>query len=218
VATEKDFRVKSSIEAPTSLKVGDAEITALGSAVVLPANSVISDGAGGTVSVETDLTGYATETYVNTQISNIDYSSYATQTDLTNGLATKVNTSSIATVALTGNYNDLLNKPTIPSLSGYATETYVDNAVSNLIDSAPGTLDTLNELAAALGDDANFASTITNSLATKADITYVDNAVAAIPSALNILDRSGSSVSVSVANGILEVLNRSGSTINVTVS
>jgi len=170
VATEKDFRVKSSIEAPTSLKVGDAEITALGSAVVLPANSVISDGAGGTVSVETDLTGYATETYVNTQISNIDYSSYATQTDLTNGLATKVNTSSIATVALTGNYNDLLNKPTIPSLSGYATE------------------------------------------------TYVDNAVAAIPSALNILDRSGSSVSVSVANGILEVLNRSGSTINVTVS
>jgi hypothetical protein len=33
----------------------------------------------------------------------------------------------------------------------------VDNAVANLVDSAPGTLDTLNELAAALGDDADFS-------------------------------------------------------------
>jgi hypothetical protein len=44
---------------------------------------------------------------------------------------------------------------------------YVDTAVSNLIDSAPAALDTLNELAAALGDDANFSTTITNSIATK---------------------------------------------------
>ena len=49
----------------------------------------------------------------------------------------------------------------------YATETYVDTEVSNLVDSAPGTLDTLNELAAALGDDANFSTTVTNSIATK---------------------------------------------------
>ena len=37
---------------------------------------------------------------------------------------------------------------------------YVDTAVSNLIDSAPGTLDTLNEIAAALNDDASFGVTI----------------------------------------------------------
>ena len=43
----------------------------------------------------------------------------------------------------------------------------VDTAVSNLVDSAPGTLDTLNELAAALGDDSDFANTITTSIATK---------------------------------------------------
>ena len=61
----------------------------------------------------------------------------------------------------------ILNKPSIPSLSGYATETYVDTAVSDLVDSAPSTLDTLNELAAALGDDANFSTTVTNSIATK---------------------------------------------------
>jgi hypothetical protein len=40
-------------------------------------------------------------------------------------------------------------------------------AVANLVDSAPGALNTLNELAAAIGDDANFTTTITNSIAAK---------------------------------------------------
>ncbi len=48
-----------------------------------------------------------------------------------------------------------------------ATTAYTDTAIANLIDSSPGTLNTLNELAAALGDDANFSTTITNSIATK---------------------------------------------------
>jgi len=64
-------------------------------------------------------------------------------------------------------YSNLTGTPTIPSLSGYATESYVNTQVSNLVDSAPGSLDTLNELAAALGDDANFSTTVTNSIATK---------------------------------------------------
>ena len=89
-----------------------------------------------------------------------------------------------------GNYNDLTNKPTIPSIAGLATEKYVtdslaeteqwvndnfstkgyvDNAVSSLIDTAPDTLNTLNELAAALGDDPNFATTVTNQLSNKVD-------------------------------------------------
>lgn len=51
-----------------------------------------------------------------------------------------------------------------------ANQTDIQNQIDNLIDSAPGALDTLNELAAALGDDANFATTVTNSLATKAPI------------------------------------------------
>lgn len=51
-----------------------------------------------------------------------------------------------------------------------AAEGYTDTAISNLIDGAPGALDTLNELAAALGDDANYASTITNALADKAPL------------------------------------------------
>ena len=48
-----------------------------------------------------------------------------------------------------------------------ATTAYTDTAISNLVDSSPSALNTLNELAAALGDDANFSTTVTNSLATK---------------------------------------------------
>ena len=48
-----------------------------------------------------------------------------------------------------------------------ATTAYVQTELSDLVDSAPGTLNTLNELAAALGDDANFSTTVTNSIATK---------------------------------------------------
>jgi len=48
-----------------------------------------------------------------------------------------------------------------------ATKSYVDSGISALVDVAPAALDTLNELAAALGDDPNFATTVTNNLATK---------------------------------------------------
>ena len=51
-----------------------------------------------------------------------------------------------------------------------ATITYVNNQITGLIDGAPGALDTLNELAAALSDNANYATTITNSLALKAPL------------------------------------------------
>jgi hypothetical protein len=48
-----------------------------------------------------------------------------------------------------------------------ATTQYVTTAIGNLIDTAPSTLNTLNELAAALGDDVNFSTTVTDSIATK---------------------------------------------------
>ena len=55
-----------------------------------------------------------------------------------------------------------------PTASGHAaTKGYVDTEVANLVSSAPAALDTLDELAAALGDDANFASNTTNAIAAK---------------------------------------------------
>ena len=58
-------------------------------------------------------------------------------------------------------------------LNGYATESYVGTQIANVIDSAPGALNTLNELAAALGDDASFSTTITNLI--NANETHIDN-------------------------------------------
>lgn len=58
-----------------------------------------------------------------------------------------------------------LTTPTNPNDA--ATKGYVDTEVSNLVASAPAALDTLNELAAALGDDANFSTNVTNSIAAK---------------------------------------------------
>jgi hypothetical protein len=46
----------------------------------------------------------------------------------------------------------------------YATTTDVSTAISNLVASAPSTLDTLNELAAALGNDASYSTTISTAL------------------------------------------------------
>ena len=72
----------------------------------------------------------------------------------------------LASPALTGT-------PTAPTAAAatnttqLATTAFVSTAIANLADSAPATLDTLNELAAALGDDANFSTTVTNSIATK---------------------------------------------------
>src|SRR6056300_1148869 len=172
MATEKDFRVKSSLQAPTSVKVGSAEITSSGTDIIFPAGIQTSgvgvpqitsassvtitapDGInlnGSALATESyvntqvsnvsvDLTGYATETYVNNTVANYltissfntQISSYALTTDVNNALALKANTSSLAAVATSGNYNDLSNTPTIPSLSGYATETYVNTQISNI--------------------------------------------------------------------------------------
>ena len=60
-----------------------------------------------------------------------------------------------------------------------ATTAFVTTGIANIVDSAPGALNTLNELAAALGDDANFSATVTNSIGTKAPLaspTFTGNA------------------------------------------
>ena len=59
-----------------------------------------------------------------------------------------------------------------------SAKAYADQVVASTIDAAPAALDTLNELAAALGDDANFASTVTTALATKADDAATTTALA----------------------------------------
>jgi hypothetical protein len=59
-----------------------------------------------------------------------------------------------------------------------AVQALIDSAVSDLLAGAPGALDTLNELAAALGDDANFAATVATALAAKQAASDVLTALA----------------------------------------
>jgi len=83
-------------------------------------------------------------------------------------------------------------------------------AVTYLVDSAPGTLDTLNELAAALGDDANFASTVTTSLGNKLNIStasatyatqsYVNEELSNIDLTEYLTNSSASSIYVAINN------------------
>ena len=66
------------------------------------------------------------------------------------------------------NSNKIINVPNPTDAGDAANKTYVDLQISNVINGAPGALDTLNELANALGDDANFSTTVTNNIAANA--------------------------------------------------
>ena len=82
---------------------------------------------------------------------------------------------------ITKTYSDPANTITLAvDTSIIADRAYVNTAISNLIDGAPALLDTLNEIAAAIGDDSNFVTTITNALAAKLDITTAANTYLAI--------------------------------------
>ena len=65
------------------------------------------------------------------------------------------------------NSNKITELGTPSANADAATKLYVDTSIADLANSAPTTLNTLNELAAALGDDANFSTTVTNSIASK---------------------------------------------------
>ena len=98
--------------------------------------------------VKPDLTGYATEQYVDDAVANIEIpevnlDGYATKADL-DGKANKTHYHSQYLVGgdldsyakkselFSKDYNDLTNKPTIPSIDGLATEEYVDAAINNI--------------------------------------------------------------------------------------
>lgn len=103
---------------------------------------------------------------------------------LTDGVASTSTTTAATPKAVKQAY-DLANAKQSPAttLSGYGiTDAYtkgeVDAAIAAFVDSAPDALNTLNELAAALGDDANFATTINNKIAGKVDTSELSKYVA----------------------------------------
>lgn len=68
-------------------------------------------------------------------VSNSDFANKATSAGITGATPEWTNIANkptFANVAITGSYNDLTDQPSIPNLTGYATEAYVDNAVLNV--------------------------------------------------------------------------------------
>lgn len=113
------------------------------------------------------------------------------------------------------NFSGIPTVPTAPSgnnTNQIASTSFVRNEIAYLIDSAPSTLDTLNELAAALGDDSNFATTVASGLANKAplihnhvvnDISDFNSGVSGLLPVKNIV--SGTGISISSSSGIYTI-------------
>lgn len=79
--------------------------------------------------------------------------------------------------------------------SSSKTSSEISSAVAAVVDAAPAALDTLNELAAALGDDANYATTITNALAGKAASVH-SHAISDVTGLQTALDGKASTTDV----------------------
>lgn len=102
----------------------------------------------------------------------------------------------LASVALSGAYSDLLGTPVVDTLYSESSTNAqsgkaVAQAIAALVASSPETLNTLDELAAALGDDPNFATTIMTMLGAKADkltLEQLEEELAGIIANANALD------------------------------
>lgn len=124
---------------------------------------------------KTELVGLASETWVENK-------NYLTEHQSLNGYATEAYVSAaieaIPATDLTGYATEayVMGKGFLTehqSLSGYATEAYVTSKIEDVVGVAPAALDTLQELAYALNDDADFAGTMTSALAAKANSSDV---------------------------------------------
>jgi hypothetical protein len=136
----------------------DGAVIGSSSAAAITGTTITGTSLVGTVTgnVTGDLTGDVTGDVTGDLTGNVTAGS---------GSSTFNNVTVNGTLDVTG--TTIANVTDPSSAQDAATKNYVDTEVAALVDSAPGTLDTLNELAAALNDDPNFSTTITNSIATK---------------------------------------------------
>ena len=147
---------------------GTIDGTIIGAATPTSANFTIANASGGFVGdVTGNLTGNVTGNVTGDLTGDVTG-------DLTGNVTASTGTSSFSDVTINGTLN--MNAGTTATITNLtdptnaqdaATKSYVDTGLASLVDSAPGALDTLNELAAALGDDADFSTTVTSSIATK---------------------------------------------------
>ena len=156
----------------SDVAIGEISQDAINTALTMGSGltKTYNDGAN-TITIAVDST-MATKTYADTAIETHSNDTTAVHgiTDtsllLTTTSASTVSNKTLGTDLSAGGFKIVGLGTPIGNLDA-ATKSYVDTSIADLVEAAPATLNTLNELAAALGDDAAFSTTITNSIATK---------------------------------------------------
>ena len=163
--------------AQADVNSGTIDNTVIGGTTASPITGTqITANSGFVGSVTGDVTGNVTSSGTS-GFNNITASGTITGNvtgDITGNVTAASGTSQFNNVTINGTLNmdagtigTITNLTTPTNTNDAATKGYVDTGLANLVDSSPAALDTLNELAAAINDDANFSTTITNSIATK---------------------------------------------------
>ena len=172
--------------------------------------------SGDNVSTLVNDAGYATTSYVDTAESDAVSTANAYTDTRETAITTAYQTYADQAEADAKSYADgiVATEATARSTGDSNTlssaKSYTDTAISNLVDTAPSTLDTLNELAAALGDDPNFATTVSSQIGTAQSTadTALANANAALakdPTLTLAGDASGSATFTNLGNATLTV-------------
>ena len=147
---------QSAAESYADTAAGNAQSAAQSYADGLATNY---DAAGAASAAEA-----AANTYTDNQIDAL------TTDDIEEGSTNKYFSNTLARGAVSAgsglSYNSGTGEFSVDT-SVIANKSYVDDAIDNLIDGAPGLLDTLNEIAAAINDDANYFTTVANAIAAK---------------------------------------------------
>jgi len=181
LATGRDFQIVGDVEASAQSFNGSGNVTlttSIANGAIVNADVNASAAIAATKIAGTAITAADTGTVTNTMLAgSIANGKLATDplaranhtgTQLASTVSdfdTQVRTSKVTDLAApTGSFSmnsqKITNLATPTSNADASTKAYVDTSISNLIDGAPGTLDTLNEIAAALADTANFSDTV----------------------------------------------------------
>ena len=246
LATARDFQLTGDVEASAQSFNGSGNInftTSIATGVIVNADVNASAAIAATKIAGTAITAADTGTVTNTMLAgSIDNGKLATDplaranhtgTQLAATVSdfdTQVRTFRLDQMAApTGSFSmnsqKITNLATPTSNTDASTKAYVDTSISNLIDGAPGTLDTLNEIAAAIADQSNFSDTVvlksgstmsgnlamgTNKVTGMGDPTsaqdaatknYVDTVVIAPTNLTGVITSSGAATSIASQTG-----------------
>lgn len=105
-------------------------------------------------------------------------------------------------IATRNTLDSLIGDNTVDGSTGNTVKDRIDSAINNLVDGAPGLLDTLNEIAAAINDDENYFTTVTNAINEKQDTLIPGNGID-IDGSSNITVKLGTGLSFDGSGNIV---------------